>query len=205
MPCSGNPMPIQDCELGMWGKWSECNRDCDNGLRTRKRSIVTPATGGGVPCKGQLAMMGACSNGPCVRAVKRDARLSEWSEWSACGDKLLSLRDRKVAITSEGGGRKAEGSLKEIRTCDGAVDCIVSPWAKWDFCDKSCGGGQQHRHRQVTQNPRAGGKECPLDIVQTRGCSEEPCRKVDCEVSDWEAWRSCSASCGTGYQERKRS
>ena len=56
----------------------------------------------------------------------------------------------------------------------------VSPWAPWDECDKSpgtqlqapaillrfwtdvtlgCGGGQQERNRQVTQNPQNGGKQ----------------------------------------------
>ena len=29
------------------------------------------------------------------------------------------------------------------------MKCQVSSWTEWDQCDKTCGGGQQIRHRQA--------------------------------------------------------
>lgn len=102
------------------------------------------------------------------------------------------------------GGNACEAPLQELQECDLTVDCELSGWTEWDGCDKTCEGGQQQRHRQVVKNPHLGGNACPTDLMETRGCNQEPCNKVDCAVSDWGAWGPCSATCGSGQRGRSR-
>ncbi|CAE7799370.1 HMCN1 [Symbiodinium necroappetens] len=202
MGCSQVGDAVADCELSAYGEWSVCTTSCGSGLRTRSRSIQVQASGGGQPCQGPLALLEPCNPGPCPCEVT-DAAFSQWEEWSSCNGGM-HIRKRKVQQPAFCGGDPALGSLTEIRNCGGTIDCEVSPWASWDECDKSCGGGQQERNRQVTQNPQNGGKPCLKDLVETQGCNEIPCQTTSCEVSDWSAWGECSNSCGSGVHERSR-
>eukprot|EP00439_Symbiodinium_sp_Y106_P074843 s2309_g14.t1 len=202
MGCSEVGDAVADCELSAYGEWSVCTTSCGSGLRTRSRSIEVQASGGGQPCQGPLALLEPCNLGPCPCEVT-DASFSQWEEWSGCNGGM-HIRKRKVQQQASCGGDPALGSLTEIRNCGGTIDCEVSPWASWDECDKSCGGGQQERNRQVTQNPQNGGKPCLKDLVETQGCNEIPCQTTSCEVSDWSAWGECSNSCGSGVHERSR-
>ncbi|CAE8719889.1 unnamed protein product [Polarella glacialis] len=205
LPCSGTPTLVADCLLGSWADWTACNRPCDQGLRTRSRVVAVQAQGGGQPCDGTLAEMQPCSLGPCERAVRSDGEFAPWSTWGDCSPSNMRVRTRKVAQEPTGGGKAAIGSVEETAECSEIMDCKVSDWTNWDLCDRSCGGGQQQRQRQVQGNPRNGGMKCPANLIETRGCKEEPCRAVDCEVTHWSDWASCSADCGNGYRERQRS
>ena len=102
------------------------------------------------------------------------------------------------------GGRACSAALQEVVLCAADADCEVSEWTQWDACDKTCGGGQQTRQRQVVRNPEAGGRMCPSELIELRGCSQAPCDRRDCAVSDWAEWSTCAASCGSGQQERSR-
>lgn len=116
----------------------------------------------------------------------------------------MRYRIRRIDVEPEGLGSPCEGALKETEACDRIVDCKVSDWTPWDSCDKSCGGGQRTREREVIVNPSGGGEPCPERLMETEGCAEEPCASQDCIVSDWSAWSKCSATCGAGFTERAR-
>ncbi|CAJ1337729.1 unnamed protein product [Effrenium voratum] len=74
----------------------------------------------------------------------------------------------------------------------------------WDSCDRSCGGGQSTRHRQVQRFPQAGGNPCPPTLKIARDCNTQSCHAQDCTVSQWNMWGPCSVSCGSGQQSRNR-
>ena len=39
---------------GSWTKWSECDRDCEGGVKRRNRACNAPSPScGGVPCEGE--------------------------------------------------------------------------------------------------------------------------------------------------------
>jgi len=62
------------------------------------------------------------------------------------------------------------------------------------------------RQRQVVLNPRNNGLPCPSHLVETIGCNREPCsdKDVNCKITEWAMWSTCSSTCGPGFQERKR-
>ena len=83
------------------------------------------------------------------------------------------------------------------------VDCILSDWSDWSSCSKSCGGGTHTRTRNIKQKPLNGGAPCgPLE--DTQDCNPQKC-SVDCKLSDWSQWTSCSAPCDGGTNFRVRS
>ena len=82
-----------------------------------------------------------------------------------------------------------------------AVDCKTNAFGAWSTCTKSCGTGSMSRSRSQVE-PTLGGKACP-HYAETRGCNTHNC-PIDCAVPAWEAWSTCTTSCGTGSQKRSR-
>jgi len=203
--CSAPPAPILPCKLSLWSDWGVCSQSCGGGLHTRQRKIQDPAENGGSECEGQLEELRMCNSQQC-EAAPVPCVMDEWSEWSECssdsGDSRS--RERKVLREPTNGGTACSASLKEVAPCNRTVDCALSQWTAWDECDKSCGGGQQARHRQVVQNPKNGGMLCSPSLMEVQGCNLAPCNRRDCAVSDWSEWNACTASCGSGQQGRSR-
>lgn len=79
-------------------------------------------------------------------------------------------------------------------------DCEVSEWRE-DLCSASCGGGTRVSTRKVMA-PAVGGAACP-PLSLTGACATQEC-PIDCEMSEWSGWASCSAPCDGGFQERLR-
>ena len=121
----------------------------------------------------------------------QDCGFSQWSTWSDYSLDGLRSRMRRIEQQASGGGMTCLGPMREVGHCAQApsVDCKTSDWTSWDACDRSCGGGQQQRHRLVTTNPRGDGAVCPEDLMEVRGCAQFPCGTVDVDLSDWEELR----------------
>jgi hypothetical protein len=81
------------------------------------------------------------------------------------------------------------------------TDCKLSEWTPGE-CSKECGGGMQKMSRTIDSPPQGGAKCLPLEEV--RQCNAHPC-PIDCKLSSWDGWSSCSAECGGGVQQRLRS
>lgn len=162
--------------------------------------------GGGPSCEGCLQELHVCNTAPCP-SPDTPCRFSEWEAWSECGGGCMgpNQRERKRAIAQfADGGTECRGNLEETQTCGFTkVPCNVSAWTEWDDCDLTCGGGQQHRQRQIHTFPKNGGTECPSELMETQGCNTSPCRH-GCELGEWREWGSCSARCGEGQHERSR-
>ena len=48
-PCQDKPCVV-DCVMAPWSGWSDCSESCGEGRRQRLRSILTPASNGGLAC-----------------------------------------------------------------------------------------------------------------------------------------------------------
>ena len=86
---------------------------------------------------------------------------------------------------------------------DSTLACQVSSWSKWTSCSKKCGGGTTNRKRTVINVNKYGGKSCPT-LAESKACNEKHC-PVNCVVSPWAGWPSCSKTCGGGAQTTTRS
>ncbi|CAD7947263.1 unnamed protein product [Amoebophrya sp. A120] len=93
-------------------------------------------------------------------------------------------------------------------------DCEVSGWSdalKVEFCEctEADYRVKKTKHypakRQITVHPTATyGVACPV-LTENRDCGNGPClRPVDCKLSDWTPWDSCSVDCGGGVKSRSR-
>lgn len=83
------------------------------------------------------------------------------------------------------------------------TDCVLSE-IEYSACSKSCGGGQRTFNQTILAQPVNGGEECPDNETLSgfESCNTDPC-PIDCEVSNWGAWSTCSESCN-GTQSRVR-
>jgi hypothetical protein len=84
------------------------------------------------------------------------------------------------------------------------VNCIASDFTPWGKCSVTCGKpGKQERHRTLIQARLYNGTACPK-MIDVQECYEGPCA-VDCTVTAWDPWSTCTRSCGVGFQSRSRS
>ena len=68
----------------------------------------------------------------------------------------------------------------------------------WGACSKTCGGGTQTR--SVTVTDRATARTCSSS-TGSQACNTQDCCSSTTDYQ-WDAWGSCSASCGGGVQYR---
>jgi hypothetical protein len=150
---------------------------------------------------------GAAATCRALRVVPKDCELSSWSAWGPCSTTCgpgTQRRTRQILKAAVGGGVCPE--LEQVRACPNnpecPINCEVSDWEPWSECSEPCGGGKESRTRTVTQDPLHGGQDCP-ELREERACNTNPC-PVDCEVTDWTAWGTCSKVCGGGEETRTR-
>ena len=192
-----------DCLVSDWTDWSLCSKDCDGGIKTRTRRIISEGTTKGKKCP-VLSENTSCNNIKC----DIDCVLSEWSPWSECdtpcGDGEQT-RFRKPLVFSKNNGKRCDPNLFETKKCNNkpcGKDCVVSNWSAWSLCSNNCGPGIKTRTRKIKQEASTGGKNCPKILSETIPCNEGPC-PIDCKVSDWSSWSKCNPKCN-GQQIRTR-
>jgi Spondin-like TSP1 domain/Thrombospondin type 1 domain len=196
-----------NCELSEWSDWSACSKACGPGTKTRTRVIKTAAAHGGQDCSmDAMSETVPCQERPCPVPCK----LTEWQDWSECSTECgpgVQTRARSIETPALNGGTECETPMAEVKECQKKpcpVECVMSEWSEWSACSKDCGPGTQVRSRRVLTPAAHGAEECPTDVQETRACEVKPCA-VDCKVSPWTDWSTCSQPCGPGIQTRARS
>lgn len=204
--CNTVPCAV-DCAMSEWTDFSVCTTTCGTGYQIRTRTIITPAANGGKACK-WVRNKRNCNEQVCAE----DCTVSEWGDWTTCTKSCgtgSQTRSRSVDRDSAYGGKQCPG-LSGTRECNSfacPVDCTVTKWEQWSLCSNSCGGGIQSRSRKVALEYSYGGKSCP-HLAESQACMEDKECPVDCVVSAFGPWTSCSKSCadesGAGTQTQQR-
>jgi len=204
-----------DCEVSGWKIWTPCTKSCGGGSKSRSRTVTVKSKDGGAACP-DLRETLACSTWDC--AV--DCVAGKWNKWSLCSQtcgRAGSQNRRRVIITPASLARtygkvtipagKACGDTSETRPCNRfacPVDCQVGEWTDYSACSLTCGpvSGTQTRTRELLVDFENGGKVCPT-LLESRSCNSGPC-PVHCEVSEWDAFSTCTKTCGSGTHHRSR-
>ena len=94
-----------DCILSEWSGWSKCTADCEGGVKSRTRALLTKPMNGGMACNTNSEAE-ACNTVSC----DRDCTLNGWTAWSpcsvACGGGMQE-RTNHVLIPTRGFGKCA--------------------------------------------------------------------------------------------------
>eukprot|EP00927_Polykrikos_kofoidii_P071174 TRINITY_DN67482_c0_g1_i1.p1 TRINITY_DN67482_c0_g1~~TRINITY_DN67482_c0_g1_i1.p1 ORF type:complete len:1818 (-),score=190.99 TRINITY_DN67482_c0_g1_i1:76-5529(-) len=209
-PCSTS----ESCEMGAWSEWSGCTATCGSYQQLRSREFLHLASGRGKRCTQVMKEVSACPGlKPCPL---RGCKWSDWSPWSGCscscggGDRT---RSRTIVQMPEPGGVACEPLDREVvEPCNTqacfkpeCLDAKWGSWGSWQDCSRSCQGGLTWRVRKIAQEPNMCGKSLVGLSRQFSSCKSfvQCAPKVDCELSAWSAWSSCSSVC-TGVMRRQR-
>jgi hemicentin len=211
--CQTQECPI-DCKVDDWTEWLDCSVTCGGpgkgGKRVRTRPRKHEASHGGKDCTQSLSEVGVCMNQK-SEGCPAECRWGQWSTFSKCSLTCgtyggLTLRSRSIQEQARFGGPLCKGSSYESRVC-GKVDCIIDcawyEWQDWTSCSLTCGPGTKLRARDLKTEQNGYGM-CPGSGIDTGSCNAGPC-PVDCSFNEWGEWDSCTAECGGGEKEKRRS
>jgi len=202
--CASQRCPV-NCKLTAWNaKYCACSKSCGGGVQSNRRSISVAAAYGGRACT-TLVRSRTCGTQTCPI----DCKMSKFSQWSRCSRTCgtgVKTMTRQIIIPNQSGGKFC-GALTKTASCNThgcPVNCQLSAWDKYNKCSKSCGGGVQSRMRSVARAVEYGGVKC-APLSQARVCNSNVCA-VNCVVSKWSAFSSCTHSCGSaGMMQKVRS
>eukprot|EP00928_Gymnodinium_smaydae_P039824 TRINITY_DN27124_c0_g2_i1.p1 TRINITY_DN27124_c0_g2~~TRINITY_DN27124_c0_g2_i1.p1 ORF type:complete len:4551 (-),score=367.55 TRINITY_DN27124_c0_g2_i1:202-13791(-) len=200
--CNKQTCPI-DCVWYPWGSFSPCSVTCGGGEKKRFRTRKTVSEYSGVNCNEPESEMVVCNTHNCPR----DCSFGEWTRWSECDKSCgVGMQNRVRTETRElFDGKKCQGKLRQERACNiraCPIDCLIDPWSPWTACTVTCNGGQRVRERNMVYSQH-GGKKCHGDKREVNECGMDPC-PINCEWFTWQAWHSCSTTCGKGKRLRLR-
>lgn len=170
-----------------------------------KRTLEVDIERWGMKHDGSNTMLAESTSGENTAAEDGRTKSSEHEELTgqmlttrmSCSTKMRQFESEMCAL------KKIRGELYKLKG-DAAPffqDCEVSEWEAME-CSHSCGGGVQMLQRNIISPAARGGTACP-PLRQARACNEQAC-PIDCKVSEWSGFSSCSAECGGGVRERSR-
>jgi hypothetical protein len=200
--CNSQACP-DNCVVSDWNDWGTCSKTCGGGLATRTRNLAQPTNGGKV-CPHDTET-DRCSTGVCPV----DCTVTVWVESNDCVVSLAEqrpitcgigvyVRSRMPVINTAYGGKACPMLVASTECNLGAcptTGCMVSDWSYWTPCSHTCGpdGKRSHARNIITEHDAA---DCP-DTVEEEACNPDTC-PIDCELSEWSDYGSCSASCWAG-------
>ena len=121
--CGQRKCPV-DCLMSEWSGWSKCTKDCESGVQSKTRDVLTKPKNGGRGCD-SVTDERPCNTGSC----DRDCTLSDWSGWSPCTMACsggITDRFKKVVIPIRGQGKcptKSSPARFEKDKCNNQ-DCV---------------------------------------------------------------------------------
>uniref|UniRef100_A0A3Q2CH68 SCO-spondin n=1 Tax=Cyprinodon variegatus TaxID=28743 RepID=A0A3Q2CH68_CYPVA len=173
------------CAWSPWSSWAECSVSCDQGRRTRYRSMIPESEG--ADCSFEQVQHKPCNPGPCPPLC-----LHHHQELRV-GDTWLQGECQQCTCTPEG---------VYCQDVDCRVDGSWTPWSVWSDCSVTCGRGTHVRTRAcINPPPRNNGSHCSGPERETQSCLTPPC--LD-DLCPWSPWSPCSRSCGAGSVFRRR-
>jgi hypothetical protein len=168
-PCYRGACPIH-CEVSMWSEWGECDKSCDEGQKTRTRSIITPHQYGGQVCTSILSDDQPCNSQACpINCV-----VSNWTTWEPTVSSKTPMLTRTRYPTTEPlrGGSPCPALISTKADWCTATTAVAG---EWSACTKQCGSGHQYRMRYHEMCSRISAVKYSYHFRQGRICNEYHC------------------------------
>ena len=171
---------------------------------TKTRFTMVPANFGGKAC-GSAEESKNCNSFSCPI----DCVVGDWLGWGSCSKTCgYGLRTNTRTITTpaaHGGVACPATTLSSGCSTEPCVTaCELSEWSAFGTCDQSCGTGSKTKTRSIVTLPTNSGTACGSTEL-TAECMKFAC-PVDCALSGYSAFTSCTFTCGTiGEREKSRS
>ncbi|XP_061187118.1 coadhesin-like [Saccostrea echinata] len=191
-----------------WSTWNHCTVTCGTGSKQRHRTCTNPApSGSGSHCPGSDQERTMCHLSPCPV----NGGWARWSAWShcpvTCGIGRIQRHRTCTNPAPSASGSPCHGSHEETTHCH-LSHCPVNggwaSWSAWGHCTVTCDTGTKQRHRTCTNPaPSGSGSPCHGFHEERTLCHHDHC-PIDGGWSNWEAWTTCSVTCGTGIEIRRR-
>jgi len=129
--CGQYKCPI-DCSESRWSGWSKCTAECEGGLQSHTRAIITKPKNGGRQCN-TVEESRPCNSMSC----DRDCKLQRWTQYTPCSVACgggFQLAKRHVLIPTRGEGKCPKaGSRYRLKrrqcnthNCNGDEICIAN-------------------------------------------------------------------------------
>jgi len=222
-PCGLQSCPKVDCLWGEWSDWSSCSCSCGGGERLRDRQIKNSPINNGAQCEPLTKEeVQPCNTHACRKPKCIDGDWDDWGPWKECSATCkigFTLRQRQLRTEATSCGKPAEGLSRELAGCNTdipcitSVDCELTSWSSWSACTDICSGVMRRTRaikirRSGMGNPCKGSLKqaapCTTNTTKLRACKINNGWPIDCVMSDWDDWGSCSESCGGGQRVRDR-
>jgi len=128
--CGQYKCPI-DCHMSSWSGWSKCTAECEGGLQSQTRNIMTKPKNGGTQCNTVEDTRG-CNTASC----DRNCALARWTDWSPCdvacgGGWQQKYRHVLIPIRGQGRCPMAKSSQRfrkqqcNQQDCNGDEICVA--------------------------------------------------------------------------------
>ncbi|XP_076335320.1 spondin-1-like isoform X3 [Tachypleus tridentatus] len=203
----------EGCNTTAWYNWSDCSVICGKGSRTRKRKYLHSKAW--KFCHLELSSKETCKaiNPKCYRSklIGKRCAVTWWSEWFlyavTCG-KGIKIRTRLYLTDAE--------VCEEPKKVEPCWDYLL-PWyfdPKKGICLQFIYDGYHgnrkipKRHSDCKQFCEMMMSKAPSSSVNT--LSTSPAEKtsdlvvLDCMVTRWTDWTSCSITCGNAWKQRRK-
>ncbi|XP_052094228.1 thrombospondin type-1 domain-containing protein 7B-like isoform X2 [Mytilus californianus] len=153
----------------------------------------------------------------CYLYCLEDCVVSVWTTWTSCS-KPCNHNDRQVRTREVLRYLNYNNcpEVRETKPCIKNDNCIEYywEWSSWTTClinngMDNCGVGHKERYL-ICKNHfghNVDSEFCEVDADPVSEPSVVSCEEVcdvDCLVSDWSSWSSCSKKCGLGVSQRER-
>ncbi|KAM4705238.1 SCO-spondin-like [Rhinophrynus dorsalis] len=195
--CFVEACPV-DGSWSHWGHWSECDADCQGGVRSRSRSCENPPPkNGGLPCVGEAIQTESCNLRPCGDTLD-------------CGPEMIYVEEGDCGSHQLDPCPQTCRGLSAENLCNGScmAGCRCPPGLYLQ--DSGCVNISQCRchvdqEMWITDAPfrKDNCSACHCEEGKMT-CDDSSC-PVDCGWSAWSQWTPCDRTCGMGIQEKFRS